>query len=514
MDANMISMQVMMLLQSWSANPLLKIVFLMVVPILLMFIHAIKTYFEKIHIPFLSSSKHFGMVFESREFAHNEHMDYFCGVMSYWIQHYQERVKQGDFIIHHVFKPSVSSKSGLFSPLDDQEFEIEPPYIFGKMTKVTNQSKEHNVSTINGLTEPITIKYKFILTVFVKDKKWKQKILEMNQKFEDQIELDSLKNSEQTKIYEMKIPTMKEFDSHVPIFSQRYFETTKTLDKIWFEQKDEFVTKYQHFLHGKEKYAERGDPWKFSMILYGTPGCGKTSLIKAIANDAYDLYNPKAKANLIIIPVKSITSAQMLKNIFFSPFLCENAYVNAMPGKNSNRIYVFDDFDHDMFISRQECLEQHGNMKTTTKKINENMDLKPVSFESKKENFLFDMQKKITLEDFLNVLDGITELNGARMFWCTNVTEPEKVFDKAFLRPGRQDMIIKFGRLNHQGMQFFIQQFFNEKIAMEKLEHLKINYWTPAEFKSICISFYEKYKNENSQLQIERMLEALSLESS
>jgi len=64
------------------------------------------------------------------------------------------------------------------------------------------------------------------------------------------------------------------------------YATNRSFDQIWFEEKEKFLHVYKKFMDGKAEYAKRGDPWCFSVLLYGPPGCGKTSLIKAMVHDS------------------------------------------------------------------------------------------------------------------------------------------------------------------------------------------------------------------------------------
>lgn len=57
----------------------------------------------------------------------------------------------------------------------------------------------------------------------------------------------------------------------------------KSLDKIFFKQKEEILTDVNNFISIKQKYTDLGLSYKRGYLLYGPPGTGKTSFVQALA---------------------------------------------------------------------------------------------------------------------------------------------------------------------------------------------------------------------------------------
>lgn len=149
------------------------------------------------------------------------------------------------------------------------------------------------------------------------------------------------------------------------------------------------------FTTSENYYKRKGIPYKRGYLLYGEPGCGKTSLIKAIANKYH-------------MPVFCIDLSAMSSN---SDLIKMNNAINTYVKQGSNHLVVYDDIDR--------C-------KLFTKSNGYYYDRDPPE------------KSKITEDCFLNVLDGLTENYGRITILTTNYIDKIKSMG-ALLRPGRID---------------------------------------------------------------------------
>ncbi len=164
----------------------------------------------------------------------------------------------------------------------------------------------------------------------------------------------------------------------------------------------DMVEDLRHWKNSKQWYVDRGIPWRRSHLMVSKPGCGKTSLVRAIAQE----------------------------------------------------------FDWPVFMFDLSSLHN----RELREKWNEKTQFRPCIILFEDLHSVFDGTEKmdgthLTYDCFINVLDGIDERPGVVTFLTTN--EPEKLasslaeFDKAgnciAVRPGRVDSYIQLGPLDEAG---------------------------------------------------------------
>lgn len=157
-------------------------------------------------------------------------------------------------------------------------------------------------------------------------------------------------------------------------------------------------------------FIQHGIPYQLGILLYGPPGCGKTSLIRAIA-----AYCDKDIRLLPAAHVNKLGSA--LANI----------------EKPDNSILVVEDIDsNSVTVSRTD--------------------------EQKPEEILTKLGGGIS--EVLNALDGVTIGHGRIMILTTNHIEK---LDPALIRPGRIDLKIELGYVTPAIFADFVQAFFDTR---------------------------------------------------
>lgn len=58
-------------------------------------------------------------------------------------------------------------------------------------------------------------------------------------------------------------------------FDKKSFQTFRTFDNVFFEEKPEVEGRVKHFMENKQWYVKRGIPYTLGFMFHGPPGCGK-----------------------------------------------------------------------------------------------------------------------------------------------------------------------------------------------------------------------------------------------
>jgi hypothetical protein len=247
------------------------------------------------------------------------------------------------------------------------------------------------------------------------------------------------------------------------------FKSTKTFDNLFFPGKDQLIKKLDRFQNDEAYYARVGKPYKMCMMFHSSPGGGKTSCLKAIAN--------RTKRHVVVLSVDKLKSAADLCTAISTFHSEQHVPMNRC-------MFVIEEFDcWSTRVTRDDSSDALRDFQI----VNAIKDLKRRQYDDGSSDEDDPPETAETATGvMLNMFDGIKELHGALIVFTTN--HPDK-FDPALTRPGRIDKV-EFRRLDACHVAEYWELHFNDGLPSDLASSMagKTDFISVAELSAILES--------------------------
>jgi len=438
----------------------------------------ISIFYRKYSVELEGRKSHVISVYNSSPVVASAFSDRFKAVWSFIMENIAEN--KSIYAVKEQYCNDIKQISDLYIVSQSMRFLIDKDiYAITEMEELENNNKE-------GKTESKIDKIKITLYSY------KLGLGELT-KYVDSITdkyLKSIKNSRKNIKYIYTLNKSKFEDCKYECWNECKFESVKTFDNTFFDGKEYLLRNLNFFLKNKDWYYEKGRPYTLGIALHGPPGTGKTSVIKAIANET--------KRHIINLSMKIIKTRSQLNEFFFESTYNRNNDTGSI--NFDNKIIVIEDIDciGDIILDRSKKqkkedvnISSRGNIKfgdilQSIVEVNEcssGVTSKPFTTLAEEDN--------ITLDDILNLWDGINETSGRILIISSNHYDQ---LDPALVRPGRIDIPLELGNASHKTISQIYKHYYNNEISSKALKNVKEYKYSPAAI--VNLSFTCKSEEE------------------
>merc|ERR1719510_848350 len=174
---------------------------------------------------------------------------------------------------------------------------------------------------------------------------------------------------------------------------------------------ERIVKDVKDFIASPAWYRQRGVPYRRGWLLYGPPGCGKTSFITALAGEL------EYSICVLNLSDRAMSDDRLMHRLADAP---------------ENSIVLLEDADA-AFVSREDSTETDS---------------------------AFQGANRLTFSGLLNAIDGVTSTEGRIVFMTTNYIDR---LDPALIRPGRVDNIQYLGHCTGHQLKEMFRKFYPEQ---------------------------------------------------
>jgi hypothetical protein len=269
-----------------------------------------------------------------------------------------------------------------------------------------------------------------------------------------------------------------ELSGTYPIYPDRSF------DNIVSKYKTPLLAHLEQFQNtnsGKALFNGFGS-YNLGVMIYGLPGTGKTSFMKAICNHL--------KRDGYIYDMRTVKTNSQFKQIF---------------KQVEKGVYIFDEFDCIQGVVNRENKEETESTNDDHKKELKDKLLTLLAIQHKESKDTQNITKEIegvkkelkqldemlNLETLLTVLDGPCEMRNRVIVAATNYIDR---IDPALLRPGRFDVKIKLEEFDDEETIELLEKMFAGDDYLEHIKNHKFKRLTPTKIINICHELHDLRK--------------------